>query len=464
MTAHLPPGPPPIRNPLDFLRAVMALRRDPLAALMQMHADYGDTVTYRIGSQIQIFTRDAQFSHEILVKQAAHFQKDHNYTDDQKGMALFLGSGLLTSNGDFWKRQRKLVAPALHTRRIEAYAQAMVAYSQDQLKGWRDGATLDISAEMNRITMRIVARTLFNADIEAEVNRVAWAMTVFQDLMTSATYALLPSWLPTPLALRGRKARRELDMLVYGMIAQRRASGEDKGDLLSMLLLAETEDGARMTDQQARDEVVTLFLAGHETTANALNWTWMLLAQHPAVEARLHAELDSVLGGRAPELTDLKRLPYTEMVVREALRLYPPAWVYSRAAAQDMTIGDFHIPQGAVVSVHTYALHRNPALWDDPDVFRPERFSPENEDALPRFGYLPFASGPRVCIGQAFAMMEAQLVLATVAQQYRLALAPGQQVRVAPLITLNPLGGLPMTVQRRQPVKPPQPEMADVTA
>ena len=259
--------------------------------------------------------------------------------------------------------------------------------------------------------------------------------------------------MPTPQKFRADRAVRELDRIVYGMINERRASGEDKGDLLSMLLLAEDEDGSRMSDKQARDEAVTLFLAGHETTANALNWTWYLLAQHPEVEAKLHDELDTVLAGQPPTLDDLKRLPYTEMVMKESMRLYPPAWSFSREALEDIQLGDYTVPKGSVVAILGYLTHRDPRWWDAPEAFMPERFSEENEANIPRYVYIPFGGGPRICIGNSFAMMEARLLLATIASRYRLALSPGQKVEPQPLITLNPKNGLPMTLRVRERVR-----------
>lgn len=444
------PGPPPITGPLELMKMIGEFSRNPLAKLMRLHDDYGDTVKISAGGISNIFTRDPQVMHEVMVKQAAHFGKDKDYTDPQKGMAAFLGNGLLTSNGDFWRRQRKLVAPALHTRRIESYAQTISDYTVQGMADWRDGERFDISAEMKTITLRIVGKSLFNANVDAEAEMVAEGMDVFQDLMMNMSLSMLPTWIPIPLRLRARRAKHNLDQMVYRLIHERRASDNDDGDLLSMLLMAETEDGERMSDQQARDEIVTLFLAGHETTANALNWTWMLLAQHPEVEARLHAELDSVLGGRTPTLADLKTLPYTEMVIKESLRLYPPAWTYSRLALKDVEVAGYSIAAGTTVGINAYAAHRDPQLWEEAESFIPERFDPDNADQLPRHAYVPFGGGPRICIGYAFAMMEAQLMLATIASRYRLVLSPGQTVEMLPLITLNPKGGLPMTVKSRR--------------
>lgn len=445
---HQPPGPRPITNPFEMIRFMRKMNADMLGVHQQWQDEYGDL--YRIafaGIQGFIVNRP-QAIHEVTVMKADKFHKDREYKDPRKGIARFLGNGLLNSDGEFWKRQRRLVAPSLHTRRIEAYAETMVTYTLKMLDSWRGGARLDISRELSAVTMNIVARTLFNVDVSGEANRVVRAMNAIQQV--SGIPSLLPTWIPTLHELRARRAKRDLDDIIYAIINERRATGEDKGDLLSMLLLAEDDEGNHMTDLQARDEAVTLFLAGHETTANALAWTWYLLAQHPEIEDKLHQELDTVLGGRPPTLADLKSLPYTEMVVKEAMRLYPPAWGISREAIEDVEIGGYLIPKGSVVGVLTYFIHRDPRWWDNPLAFKPERFSAENEPNIPKYAYLPFGAGPRICVGNAFAMMEARLILASVASRFHLHLTPGQKVEMQPQLTLRPRGGLPMTLAERQ--------------
>ncbi len=453
MTTDIP-GPAPARGFLAQLRLAQHIQRDMLGTFGAWRREYGDFYQVQFGDVQQFFLAHPDDLREVLVTQAGQFIKDRDYRDPQTGLARFLGNGLLTSDGEFWKRQRRLAAPALHARRIEAYAQTMVDFALRTAAGWSTGARLDVAAEMTRLTMLIVAKALFSADVAGDVERVGRAMDAIQQRMGHRLP--LPPWLPTPSELRARRAGRDLDEIVYGLIRQRRATGEDTGDLLSMLLLAEDDDGQRMTDRQARDEVVTLFLAGHETTANTLNWTWTLLAQHPAIEARLHAELDTVLAGRAPTLADLPHLRYTEMVIKESLRLYPPAWAYSREAAAAVALGERRVPQGSVVVLMVYFTHHDPRWWPEPERFDPERFSPEREAEIPRYAYLPFGAGPRVCIGNSFALMEARLLLATLASRYRLTLAPGQRVEPEPLITLNPKGGLPMTAHARVPAPAPQ--------
>jgi cytochrome P450 len=305
---------------------------------------------------------------------------------------------------------------------------------------------------MMHLTVLIVAKTLFDADVDGDVERTAAAVDTIQHFSSERT--LLPTWIPTPRELAARKARRDLDEIIYGIIREWRAKGEDKGDLLSMLLLARDDEGKGMTDQQARDEVATLFLAGHETTSNLLTWTWYLLAKHPEVESKLHDELDTVLAGKLPTLADLDRLPYTEMVIKESMRVYPPVWGFSREAIEDVEIDGYHIPKGSVVGALTYIAHHDARWFPDPERFDPERFSPENEKNIPRYAYLPFGGGPRVCIGNAFALMEARLILATIASRFRLTLSPGYEAEILPQVTLGVKGGLPMTVRVREPRRP----------
>jgi cytochrome P450 len=300
--------------------------------------------------------------------------------------------------------------------------------------------------------MLIVAKCLFNTDVASEADSVGAAITSLLadfNLLDASPLGPLLAKLPTPRQKRRAKNEKTLNTLVYRFIEARRASGEDTGDLLSMLLQSlDTEgDGTGMDDQQVRDEIMTLFLAGHETTANALSWTFYLLAQNPKAERRLHAELDSVLGNRPPTLADLPRLPYTKMVFSESLRLFPPAWVVGRTATAPDHIGGYTIPKGATVLMSQYLMHRHPVYWDQPDQFKPERF--ESETDRPRYAYFPFGGGPRLCIGEPFAWMEGELLIATLAQQWRFKLAPGAMVEPDPSITLRPKYGLPMVLKKR---------------
>jgi len=365
---------------------------------------------------------------------------------------VLLGEGLLTSEGALHLRQRRLVQPAFHRPRLIGYSKVMTAYALRTRERWRAGETLDVASEMMRLTLAVVGQTLFSADVEAETGEIGEAMTAILrmfDLLMMPFSEYLEK-LPLPSIRRFEKARARLDQTIYGMIAERRASVEDRGDLLSMLLLSRDDEGAGgMSDQQVRDEALTLFLAGHETTAQALTWTWYLLSQNPECERTLHEEVDGVLGGRAPEFDDLPQLRYTEMVLAEAMRLYPPAWAIGRKAIAPFELGGYQIPKGAIIIVSPYVIQRDPRFFPDPERFDPERWTPANRDARPKFCYFPFGGGARVCIGERFAWMEGTLLLAAIAQKWRLRLAPGHRVEPLPLITLRSKYGMKMTVEAR---------------
>jgi cytochrome P450 len=318
---------------------------------------------------------------------------------------------------------------------------------------WQAGSTLDVSTEMPHLTLSIVAKTLFNADVQSEASEIGAAMTTVLEMfrLLLMPFSEYMEKLPLPHVRRFEKARARLDATIHGLIRERRKSGQDTGDLLSMLLFAQDEekDGAHMTEEQVRDEALTLFLAGHETTANALTWTWYLLSQHPQVEQRLHAEIDTVLQGRAPEMADIPQLRYAEMILAEALRLYPPAWAIGRKALGDFTLGDFHIPAGSICILSPFVVQRDPRWFPDPEQFDPERWTPEAREARPKFSYIPFGGGARVCIGERFAWMEGVIVMAAIAQKWRLRLAPDQRVEPLPLITLRVKNGLLMVPQPR---------------
>lgn len=431
------------------LKLIFDFERDAIAvfdSLMQ----HGDILCLELFGTKQYVMFHPDMYHDVLVSNT--FIKDGQYTSERKGMAYFLGKGLLTSNDDFWRRQRKLASPAFHTKRIDAYAETMVNFSLQTVDAWRDNEIRDIDHEMMKLTLRIVTKTLFDTDMADDARRIGDALMVLQYMFNDAD--LLPDWWPKLKRKQREAARQDLDDVVYPMINERRSAGEieDRGDLLSMLMLAEDEDGNRMSDKQVRDESVTIILAGHETTANALNWTWYLLAQHPEIEAKLHEELDTVLQGTPPTLADLRRLPYTEMVIKESMRLYPPAYGVSRISTEDTNVAGYDIPKGSVVNVLSYSVQRDPRWWDEPERFMPERFA-NGGGAKHRYAYIPFGGGPRVCIGQSFAMMEACLLLATIAQRYSLALAPGKKVMTETLITLRPKNGLQMRLKERETIK-----------
>jgi len=444
MALQIPPRVP--GHPI--LGNLTAYRRDPLGFGRHVAARYGDVVDLRVFNRHIFFLAHPEHIHQVLVRDADKFHKSPVY---RIFLGRALGEGLLTSDGEFWRRQRRLAQPAFHHGRIQSYARTMVDYADAAAARWEGWETLLINKEMARITLEIVAQTLFSTDIRAQADRIGFALTELLEAITEATGAavFVPEWLPTRNNRRIRRGVAELDSVIMPLIEARRESGEDTGDLLSMLLLARDEDGQGMSDRQVRDEAVTIVLAGHETTANALTWAWVLLAQHPEAEAKLHAELDAVLGGELPGLEHIRSLTYTEQVIKETMRLYPPIPEFARQALSDVRLGEYVIPKGTIVMVPVFAMHHDPRWFEDPDSFRPERFAGGAERALPKLAYLPFGGGPRVCIGNAFAQMEATLLLATLAQRYRLSLAPGQRVVPEATLTLRPRDDLPMRLHAR---------------
>ncbi len=420
------------------------LRRHEL--FLRASRECGDVALLRLGPRRLVLFNAPALIQSVLVEHADAFEKSPMLRTLSQQV---LGNGLLTSENEFHKRQRRLIAPAFQHRRIAAYADVMAAYTERLQQEWADGATVDIAHEMMRLTLWIVGKTLFDADVLGEAEELGAALNDTMHAFTAQlTSPIPPSW-PLPRNLRANAATERLNATVYRMIADRRSGGGDRGDLLSMLLAAQDEDGSFMTDQQVRDESMTLFLAGHETTANALAWAWFLLAQHPRAAERMRAEVDAALGGRTPEMADLPRLPYTLQVLKEAMRLYPPAFVFGRQATRPVRIGDYDLPTGTIVMVSPFALHRRPDFFPEPERFNPKRFAPEAEALLPRYSYLPFGGGPRICIGNHFAMMEGHLALAALAQRVRLELLPGQRIQPEPLVTLRPRGGIKMRVSRR---------------
>lgn len=388
--------------------------------------------------------------HQVLVEDASNQYKTN---PTKVVLRPVLGNGLFINDGESWKRQRRLTQPAFHTRRISAYGDTMAQYADDLAENWRDGETLELDHEMTDLTMRIIAKTMFDADVSGDAREIAEAVTEVLHIVMARFGQLvppLPMWVPTPQNRRFNAAIQRLNVVIEGFINERRASGEDKGDLLSMLIAAQDEDGTGgMTNQQIRDEAMTIFGAGHETTAVALTWTWYLLSQHPQIEAKLHAELDQVLGGRLPTLEDLPKLRYTEMIIKESMRLYPPAWATTREAIADIEIGGYAIRKGETTIVNIYGLHHDAAYFPNPEQFDPERFSPENEKSIPKYAYLPFGGGPRVCIGNAFAMMEAKLIVATIARRWQFRLSPDCLVQPQAQFTLRPKNGMGMMAQER---------------
>ncbi len=423
--------------------------RNPPDALANAACKFGDVVYFRLGPWPIYLFNHPDYIHEVLLTHQRLLVKG-------RGLRLakrILGEGLLTSEGDFHRRQRRLAQPAFHHQRIMAYADLMTAYAQRLGNSWRAGVRIDLYPEMLKLTVAIGNKTLFNLEPETEGGRVCEALIIGLSTLSPFSNPLYPLLenLPLPGQRRFRQAQERLETLVNQIIHARRASGEDPGDLLNMLMESQDVegDGERMTDAQLYDEVITLLAAGHEATASLLAWIWYLLARQPQVEAALHAELDAVLGGRLPTFADVPRLNYTKMVVAETMRLRPPAWLVSRQAIADLTIGGYSIPAGSYIYVSPYVMHRDPRYFPEPERFMPERWTPEFESGLPRFAYFPFGGGERICIGQPLAKLEAVLALATLAQRWQLRPVSARPARALPQITLRPESGLWMTLEER---------------
>jgi cytochrome P450 len=441
----LPPGPKRRLPGLDFVR----FRKRTVLFLQDLLREHGDIVFFRLGPQPAYFLNHPDHIKEVLVTGNSSFIKGRALQRSK----ILLGQGLLTSEDPLHRRQRRLAQPAFHRQRIASYAETMVAYAERTASHWKQGDTLDISQEMMQLTLAIVGKTLFDADVESEAVEIGKALTTIIELfnMLLLPFSELLERLPLPHVRRFERAKARLDQTIYRLIDERRQSRSDRGDLLSMLLLAQDDegDGLGMSDQQVRDEAMTIFLAGHETTANALTWTWYLLSQNPEAEAQLHAELDRVIGNRSPTFDDVPHLPYTEMVLSEAMRLYPPAWAIGRLAIQEYPIGDYVIPKGSLVLLSQYVTHRDPRFFPNPERFDPMRWTPEAKASRPQYAYFPFGGGPRRCIGEGFAWMEGVLVIAALARQWRMRLAPGAKIAIQPVITLRPKSGVQMIVDGR---------------
>ncbi len=402
-----------------------------------------------MGGQQMFFVNHPDYIRDVLVTYNSNFVKGRAL---QRAKRL-LGQGLLTSEGDLHRRQRLLVQPAFHRQRIASYGSVMVEHADRTSSRWRDGDTFDMSQEMTRLTLGIVAKTLFDADVESEADEIGEAMTCIMQMfnLLMFPFAEMLEKLPLPQIRRYHRMHARLDSIIYRIIDERRRSGEDRGDLLSMLLLAQDEEGGSggMSDTQVRDEALTLFLAGHETTANALSWSWYLLSQHPEVERKMVAELNEKLHARLPTIEDVPHLPYTEMVVAESIRLYPPAWAIGRRALVEQTIGSYVVPANSIVLLSPFVTHRDARFFPEPARFDPDRWTPEAKQSRPQYCYFPFGGGPRRCVGESFAWAEAILVLATLASRWKAHLVPRNKVAPKALITLRPKHGMPVTIERR---------------
>jgi cytochrome P450 len=424
--------------------------RDMLGFISRCAREYGDVVLTRFLYVPALFLFHPEHVDYILATHSRNFIKAQSLRSPF--FFRLVGNGLLTSEGSFWRRQRRLAQPAFHRDRINAYGETMVDYAERMMQSWKDGETRAIHEEMTRLTQDIVVRTLFNTDVSEQYAEIGEALRIIAEPFASqATLRwILDNRLPTPGHFRFNRAVARLDRTIYQIINERRASDEDRGDLLSMLIGTQDEDGSRMTDRQLRDEVTTLFLAGYETTALALMWAWYLLALNPECETRLHEELEEVLDGRRPTVADLPRLRYAESVVKEAMRLYPPAYAVGREAIEDCEIAGYHVPKGMQIYSFQWVIHRDRRWYEAPDEFRPERWGSEETSKLLKYAYFPFGAGPRQCIGNTFAMIEAVLILATVAQRFRLKLAPGREVGLLPALSLRPKNGIWAVLEERR--------------
>ncbi len=434
--------------PKPIIGATLDFERDPLGFVTGLHQTYGRAATaHFIGgfSIVAFFTPAA--ARYILTENPRNFtSREFNAT-----LINLLGDGLLTIDGDFHRQQRRLVQPAFHRKRIENYAGIMTQHTEELLETWHKGEVRDISVEMQRLTLRIVAKALFDVELKGESAFLGQVFTNVirfpSDRRLSWKNMLRVDWPFLPYG-QFRRNIAILDKAIYQIIEERRASRHDTGDVISMLLAAQDEDGTVMTDKQVHDETMTFFAAGHETTANALMWTWYLLSQNPHVADRLHAELREVLDGRAPTVDDLPKLPYTDMVIKESMRLYPPAWAIGRRAVEDFEVEGYHLPAGQIVMLSQWVMHRAPEIWGaDAAEFKPERFDLTHPQDVPQFAYFPFGGGPRMCIGMPFAQMEARLILATITQHFSPHLVPGHRVVPSPMVTLRAKHGMRMILE-----------------
>ncbi len=424
---------------------ILDFRRDPLGTVVEGMRRGTALVWYRFGPFRAVLANRSDDVEHVLVQNHENYVKGRNY----EPLKLCLGEGLVTSEGALWRKQRRLVQPGFHHKSLAGFADTMGRATRDLLSRWAEGGItqVDIHQEMMRLTFRIVGLTLFSTDVEAEADRIGEALGFLLHWTNerAESFVRWPMWLPTPGNLRYARYQKIFDGLVFGIIRERKASeASRKGDLLDMLMATD------MPEQQLRDEAITLAVAGHETTANALSWTFYLLSRHPDIERRLYEEVDRVLGGRNPTLAELAQLELTECVLKESMRLYPPVWAFERQSIGEDVIGGQPVRPGTFVMMVPYTLHRDPAYWDNPEGFDPDRFLPGREKDRPRFAYIPFGGGPRVCIGNAFALMEAKIILATVLSQHRLELVPGHRVVEDPSITLRPRYGVQVTLHPRR--------------
>jgi cytochrome P450 len=457
MFPHRVKHPPPYRFPAGLSGNLLwyAFRKfrpaDPIALFTHLAEEFGPIAHYKLGPEHILFVNAPEYIHEILVAQNSNFVKERTVQRTR----MLLGEGMITAEGARHREQRQAAQPAFHRQRIGSYADTMVSCAASLAATWKAGVVLDVSQEMMRLTLDIVARTLFSAelrgDVQEVVNAINHIMRLYNYLVMLPGVEVLVN-LRIPGLARFDRDRRKLDEVVYRMIRSHTEHGEGHGDLLDMMLGSLREQGRALDEgtlQYLRDQVLTIFLAGYETTANALTWTWYLLSQNPEAERKFQHEVDTVLRGRLPDVEDVPRLRYTEMVLAESMRLYPPAWAQGRRALQDFQLGPYFLPAKTTVLMSQFVTHRDAKYFPEPLQFRPERFDREHGSKRPRFAYFPFGAGSRQCIGESFAWMEGVLILATIARRWKLALVPGHRVEPQPLITLRPKYGMRMKIEKR---------------
>ena len=444
-------APGPRQGPWSRLTMGAQATRDPLAFFGELQRTYGNFVHLRFGPYRYLMVNDPEAIKHVLVDNPRNYVKSPTY----RGLRAVLGQGLITSEGDFWRRQRKLAQPAFHRERLSDFARTMVETTRSMLARWAllpSRSTIDVHTEMMRVTLDIVGRTLMSRSLDDQSQGIGVDMATLERTVAHLGGQLfpIPLWVPTPVNVRLRRARKSLDVTVFGLIEDRRRNmaGAPR-DLLTMLMEARDEDtGEAMSDTQLRDEVLTIVTAGHETTANALSWTFYLLSKHPDVARKVYEEVSRVLGDREPALEDLSKMPYGAAVIQEAMRVFPPVWAVEREAVGDDEVGGYHVSKGTLLGIFPWVLHRDPSIWENPEGFDPERFL--GPSSRPRYAYIPFGGGPRICIGNAFALMEAHVILAMVVAQHRLELVSGARIVPEPLVTLRPHGGVPMVLLPRK--------------
>jgi len=441
---HMPPGP----KGWPILGVALQVRKDPLGTLQRLAREYGDIVSVPMMGSPRVLLNRPEYTQQLLILDHAKLYKS---VLTKLVVGPLLGQGLLISEGEFWRKQRRLAQPAFHRARTNEYSPVMVECALQQTKEWRTGETRNIAAEMMRVSLEVAVRTLFGTSLASDSAGIGRAMTFLMryHLRRARSPWRIPGTWPTPENRRARREMQFMDSLVYRIIAERKQETEPRNDLLTLLMAAMHEDGSQMTERQLRDETMTLFVAGHETTALTLAWTWYLLGENPAAEARLHEELGEVLGGRPADVCDLEKLPYLHAVVLESLRLFPPAYMLARMNVEPARFGEYEIPPRTTLLSSQWILHRDARFFDEPERFLPERWLGGLEQKLPPGVYFPFGDGPRRCIGQGFAMLESALVIAAIAQKFRFRLTPGFPVVTEPLVTLRPKYGIEMKIEAR---------------